>query len=96
MSIRYVVAPGHEFNYTDKEGDKIVKAAGGRSKMSDFDKARVKFKTVTAGQDCSDMPEEVFNLYLERGWIIDLQKVESEPEPEVVDSVAEVITEESN
>jgi len=76
---RFIVAPGHVFNYTDEAGDKIVKAAGGRSKMSDSDKARVKFKTVTEGQDCGDMPKEAFNLYLERGWIID-QNEPSEPE----------------
>jgi hypothetical protein len=76
MSNRYTVAPGQMFNYpADLISQQIVKSSGGRSKLSDEDKLRVKFKTVTEGQDCSDMPKDILDLYTERGWVI---KSESE------------------
>ncbi len=70
MRNRYTVAEGHEFNYPDADSYKIVLAAGGRQNLSDHDRARVKYKTVIAGQDCGDMPGPTLELYLERGWVI--------------------------
>jgi hypothetical protein len=83
MAKRYVVAPGHEFNYPNELDDRIIKASGGRSKLSESEKARIKFKTATEGMDCSDMPKEAFNLYLERGWILELDDTKVEPVKEV-------------
>jgi hypothetical protein len=70
MAGRYIVAPGHEFNYPSEADDKVIKAAGGRSKMKSEDLRRIHFKTVTSGQDCSDMPHEARELYVSRGWIL--------------------------
>lgn len=70
MSKQYRVAKGFEFAYpADPESEALVKNAGGRSNLSDADRAKVKFKTVTEGQDCSDMPASSIPLYLDRGWI---------------------------
>lgn len=73
MASRYTVAPGHEFNYPNAVDHKMILAAGGRSKMSQEALSRIRFKTVKEGDDCSDMPKEVFDLYLSRGWILDSQ-----------------------
>lgn len=71
MSSRYIVAEGQEFNYpADLVSRQIIKSSGGRSKLSEEDKKRVSYKTVKAGEDCSDLPEPAFSIYLERGWII--------------------------
>lgn len=75
MSARFRVAKTTErgaitFDYAaDAESQRIIDLAGGRSKLSEFDKARVKLKTVGPGDDCSDMPESARSVYLERGWI---------------------------
>lgn len=72
MRKSYTVAEGLEFNYAaDSESQKLINAAGGRTKLSDEDKLRVKYKTVVSGQDCSDMTPNIIELYLERGWIIE-------------------------
>ena len=39
--------------------------------MSNVDKAKVKYKTVKEGEDCSDMPPVTLALYIERGWVIE-------------------------
>lgn len=71
MSNRFTVAPGREFTYpADPISLRAVKDAGGVSKLSDEDRAKIKFKTVRAGQDCSDMPEPAKSIYLQREWII--------------------------
>jgi hypothetical protein len=81
---RYVVAPGMELNYPANEiSQKILKNAGGRSKLSEQDLATIKFRRVKEGEDPSDMPDkEVFNLYLERGYIIDTNPEVEEIVPE--------------
>lgn len=72
MTKRYTVGPGQEFNYpADEVSQQIIKNAGGRSKLSEDEKALVTYKTVTEGQDCSDMPEYPLGLYLSRGWVIE-------------------------
>lgn len=74
MEARYTVGEGREFNYPANEvSEQILKNAGGRSKLSDAEKELVSYKTVVEGQDCSDMPKEVLELYVERGWVIDSQ-----------------------
>jgi len=50
----YRVAPGHEFN----------------NLLTEDQKKLVTYKTVTEGQDCSDMPESTRDLYVDRGWIL--------------------------
>ena len=73
MSTRYIVAEGQEFSYpANTESLKIIEEAGGRSKLSDEDAERVKYKTVKEGDACDDMPISALNLYLERGWVVDL------------------------
>lgn len=69
---RFVVAKDQEFTYPkDAVSLKLVQDAGGVSKMSPENRARVAFKTVTAGQFCDDMPKSSLDVYLERGWVID-------------------------
>jgi hypothetical protein len=72
MSNRYIVGPGYEFAYpADAASEKLVKFVGGRSKLTAEQAKDVKYKVVTEGQDCSDMPSESLKLYLERGWVIE-------------------------
>lgn len=67
----YTVAPGHEFNYpADLVSLKIVKNAGGRSKLTADQKPLVKYKVAKAGDDCGDMPKDTLELYLSRGWVL--------------------------
>ena len=71
MSTIYIVGPGQLFNYpADAVSEKIISNAGGRSKLTAEDRHLVKFKTVVAGQVCTDMPIKVRDLYQSRGWII--------------------------
>lgn len=90
---RFIVGPGQEFNYpADPTSLQILKNAGGRAKLSEEERAIVKFKTVKEGWDCSDMPKETLELYVSRGWVIDKEapvvgselesEIEPEPEPE--------------
>ena len=76
MAARYTVAKGHEFNYPSQADDDLIQAAGGRSKMSKEDLSKIQFKTVREGEDCSDMPEDVLDLYLKRGWVTEEKTVE--------------------
>ena len=79
MPTRYIVAEGQEFSYpANTESLKIIEKAGGRSKLSEEDVKRVKYKTVKVGDDCGDIPTSALNLYLERGWIVDLSAKKSE------------------
>jgi hypothetical protein len=73
---RYTVAPGMEFNYpADEVSRRVIKNAGGRSKLSDEEKTLVTYKTAIEGEDCSDMPSDVLALYVERGWILTDQEI---------------------
>lgn len=77
MSKRFVVAPAEdgripEFVYpADAASLKIIRDNGGLSQMEDADRAKLKFKTVHVGQDCSDMPEPALSIYIGRGWVIE-------------------------
>lgn len=74
MSKSYVVAPGMEFSYpADATSLQIVSASGGVSKLSAENKQKVRFKTVTEGQDCSDMPQKSLEIFLERGSVIEVE-----------------------
>lgn len=76
MRTNCIVAEGHEFNYpANAESANLIKQAGGRSKMTKEQLDKVEFKTVVAGDDCSDMPEEILDLYITRGWVIDRNAV---------------------
>ena len=80
---KFIVAPGAEFNYAaDEVTEKLITNAGGRRNLTDEQLGMVKFKTVSAGEDCSDMrPKETMDLYISRGWIIEAEA----PKPEVVE-----------
>jgi hypothetical protein len=72
MQKNYTVAEGHEFTYpADAVSLRLVKEAGGVSQMTDAERAQVKFKTVKAGEDCSDMPLSSAAIYAKRGWIVE-------------------------
>ncbi len=79
---RYTVAPGKELNYPANDlSAKIIKNAGGRSKLTPELKAMVKFKHAKEGDDPSDMPDkELFAEYISRGYIIDKEAPIEEPE----------------
>ena len=58
------------FTYpADSESLAIVRAAGGISKLSAEERARVRLKHVEVGDDCSDMPAESVAVRLARGEI---------------------------
>lgn len=68
----FIVAPGHEFTYpADVLSLKLLRQAGGNSKMPLEEKAQLKFKSVKEGEDCSDMPAESLAIFHERGWVLD-------------------------
>lgn len=74
MSKRYNVAEGQEFSYpANTISLQLVKSAGGVSKLTEEERKKVSFKTVTAGQDCSDMPKESLDIYVSRGWVIEAE-----------------------
>lgn len=54
----------------DIESAALVAASGGRSKLSPADAARVRYKTVGPGDDCSDMARETLALFVARGWVV--------------------------
>jgi len=67
----YIVAEGHEFTYpADAISLQLVRQAGGVSKLTDDQRERISFKTVKAGDDCSDMPQPALGIYINRGWVI--------------------------
>lgn len=53
----------------------LVRKAGGFSKLPEDQRAKIRFKSVSIGQDCSDMPAESLAHYLTRG---DVARVETE------------------
>jgi hypothetical protein len=70
MRKSYTVAEGQRFTYpADAMSLSTIMAAGGVSKLSEEAKKRVKMKTVTSGQDCSDMPASSRDIYVQRGWV---------------------------
>jgi len=88
---RYTVAEGQEFVYPDGPINlRLVQDAKGVSNLSDEARAKIKFKTVVAGQNCSDMPKSSLEVYVERGWVLDsgAKKVEPMTKP-VADSVTD-------
>lgn len=97
MSNRYSVAAGQQFTYpADPISLRLVREAGGVSQMSEEDREKVKFKTVSEGEDCTDMPEPALGIYIARGWVHDTMAVTpvpavpavvSEPEPAISEEV---------
>lgn len=80
MPKRYRVANPHpagdgmEHTYpADAQSLSVIKAAGGLSQISDEVRSQLKFKTVRPGDDCSDMPDSTKEIFLERGWIEEVQ-----------------------
>ena len=68
-----LVAVTRGFRYALGDGDAVIKRAGGLSVMTAEQKAKLRFKEVAIGGDCSDMPAAAAALYLSRG---DIAKVE--------------------
>lgn len=78
MPKRYRVVEG-EFTYpADPISLRAIRDAGGLSQMSDEDKAKLKFKTVVVGDECSDMPEPALSIYTERGWVAEVEVKKTE------------------
>jgi len=78
MPKHYTVVVG-EYTYpADPISLRTIKDAGGVKQLTPEQKRTVKFKTVTVGQDCSDMPEPALSLYISRGWVTVKSKVTSE------------------
>jgi hypothetical protein len=87
MENRYIVAPGHQFEYpADTMSLQIIVTAGGRSRLTPEQQKQIKIKQVSEGEDCSDMPASSRELFVSRGWVIqtpveindDLKEEESE------------------
>jgi hypothetical protein len=75
MAKRYVVAEGHEFNYpADLASLQKILQHGGRTKMTKEELRGVKFKTVKAGEDCSDMPPGSLDIFVQRGWVVEKEE----------------------
>tara|TARA_R110000824_G_scaffold8899_3_gene40388 strand:- start:4880 stop:5119 length:240 start_codon:yes stop_codon:yes gene_type:complete len=63
-------------SYPDPTSLAIVEKAGGLSKLSDEQRAKVKMKDVKAGGFCDDMPAKSIKNFLKWGYI---REVDSEP-----------------
>ena len=69
MSSRCTVVIG-EYTYpADPISRKTILASGGLSKMTEHERSQLKFKTVTVGGECGDMPEPALSIYIRRGWV---------------------------
>ncbi len=85
MAKRSMVRPGAEkfvavtrgFAYPCGADLAAVREAGGFSSLPEDMRAKIRFKTVRPGEDCSDMPAESLAHYLERG---DVARVEAAEE----------------
>jgi hypothetical protein len=51
----------------DAESLRLVREAGGLSKLTKSQRGKAKYKRVEPGEDCSDMPAESVAVYLSRG-----------------------------
>ncbi len=74
MPKRYIIAKDRLETFTypaDPVSLRKIQDAGGLSKMTDDDRRKLAFKTVKAGQDCSDMPKTAMDVYLARGWVVE-------------------------
>lgn len=63
-------------SYPDPASLAIVEKAGGLSKLSDEQRAKVKIKDVRVGGFCDDMPKKSVKDFLKWGYI---REVDSEP-----------------
>ena len=61
------------------EGLRLVREAGGLSKMTPAERARVRYRTVQPGGWCDDMPEESVALYVARGEVELVPMIEEAP-----------------
>lgn len=81
MGKTYTVAKDHEFSYpADKASLEILRKAGGRAQLRKDDLERVKFKEVKAGDDCSDMPPESLEIFVDRGWVVESEALDKKNE----------------
>ena len=60
-------------SYPDSASLKIVQKAGGLSKLSDEQRAKVKIKNVKAGGFCDDIPEDSRKNFLKLGYIREVE-----------------------
>ena len=56
-------------SYPDPESLKIVEKAGGLSKLTDEQRAKVKIRDIKAGGFCDDMPQKSIKSFLKLGYI---------------------------
>jgi hypothetical protein len=56
-------------SYPDPASLRIVQQAGGLSRLSAADRARVRLREVAAGERCDDVPASSVPWMLEQGWI---------------------------
>lgn len=93
MRKNYIVAPGQEFEYpANEESLRIVREAGGLRNLSEEAKFRVIYKKVKEGEDCSDMPSDALELYVQRGQVL-APETESILEPVIEQPVEQPVAE---
>ena len=66
-------------SYPDAASLKIVQKAGGLSKLSEEQRAKVKIKNVKAGGFCDDIPESSREGFLKLGYIKEVESKVSAP-----------------
>lgn len=79
MTTRLIANAGLSYP-ADPESLALVRAAGGFTKLSDDECARVRIKYVVAGEPCDDVPEESRARLLELGLIAELPAAAAAPE----------------
>ena len=78
MPKRYVVVDGAYTYPADPVSLRIIKDAGGLSKVSEEQRMFLEFKQVNPGDDCSDMPEPALGIYVSRGWVREVDEEDGE------------------
>lgn len=56
-------------SYPDASSLKIVQKAGGLSKLTDEQRAKVKIRNIKAGGFCDDLPETSLRSFLKLGYV---------------------------
>jgi len=63
-------------SYPDPSSLPIVEKAGGLSKLSDDERAKVKIKNVKPGGYCDDLPQKSIKNFIKWGYVVE---VDGEP-----------------
>jgi hypothetical protein len=75
MRLRAIVG----ISYPDSSSLKIVQKAGGLSKLTDEQQAKVTIKNVNPGGYCDDIPEASRKNFLKFGYIKEVDSVATKP-----------------